>query len=439
MATRRSKIVRSAVRRVKRSESKNTKNTKLKSLRSRKHSSRKLNMRGMRWGGAPKPEPDTIYDVYVLKTQMEICCILLIEQRATPNVYIFYDNIMAQRQSDAFHSGNYRLPPIELSKIMSGILGDEFRFGDIENKKENIASKLHKFSYCVMITQPVKSAFSFTSPAIYGYSILDEANLSDTSNLKKLTSFVFDATTSKKIDNNSQLKKVLQTLNKDIIVAKLKEFVQKSIFSEVTSRHNQDKTDETYNKLTLSLSFTDNGTLTFTEGKLKAEQIDELFDAENKKLKSSISQLCSESEGIKLMIKLSLYIKFKKEADKIILQKAGLESEIYDDETKMEAVKAELIAEIEELRKKHDNVTFTNDDRTTLVKWVENSKIACSDTVEDVKKQFSIDMESDYMNYNYEYVNTPEEIVNKHIKVYRSIIQGNKKHAIWKEMGERPD
>ena len=374
---------------------------------------------------------------------MEICCILLIEQRATPNVYIFYDNIMAQRQS-AYYSGNHRLLPIKLFKIMSGILGDEIGNYIFEDKK-NIASELHKFSYCVLITQPVKSAFSIIpSPAIYGYSageIRDKANLSNTSKLEKLTSFVFDATTHKKIDNNSQLKKVLQTLNKDIIVAKLKEFVQKSNFSEVTPLHNQDKTDETYNKLTLSLSFTDNGTLTFTEGKLKAEQIDELFDAENKKLKSSISQLCSESEGKKLMIKLSLYIKFKKEADKIILQKAGLESEIYDDETKMEAVKAELIAEIEELRKKHDNVTFTKDDRTTLVRWVENSKIACSDTVEDVKKQFSIDMESDYMNYNYEYVNTPEEIVNKHIKVYRSIIQGNKDLAIWKAMGKptRPD
>ena len=436
MATRRRKIARSAVRRVKRSESKNTKNTKLKSLRSRKHSSRKLNMRGMRWGGAPKPEPDTIYDVYVLKTQMEICCILLIEQRATPNVYIFYDNIMAQRQSDAFYSGNRRLPPIKLSKIMSGILGNEFRFsGDIEDKKENIASKLHKFSYCVLITQPVKSAFSFiSSPAIYGYSageILDEANLSDTSNLKKLTSFVFDATTRKKIDNNSQLKKVLQTLNKDRIVANLEKFVKTNSFSRVTPRHSQDNSNDTFNKNNSTLSFTYNGTLTFTEGKLKEKQVDGLFDTENEKIKSSISQLCSDSEGMKLLIKVGLFLKFKEEANKILSQKAGFKSEIYDDVTKIEAIKPELMTEIEELHKKHDNITFTDAEMAELWNWKVGSEKTCAHNIKDVESQYNKTRIGSYWT-ELQNDKTPERIVSDHLADSARRHKDDKAYATWK-------
>ena len=57
MATRRRKITRSAVRRVKRRESKNA---KLRSLRVRKHSSKRMNMREMK-GGA---DPDDFFRVY---------------------------------------------------------------------------------------------------------------------------------------------------------------------------------------------------------------------------------------------------------------------------------------------------------------------------------------------------------------------------------------
>ena len=65
MATRRRKIARSAVRRVKRRESKNA---KLRSLRSRKHSSKRMNMRKMN-GGA---DPDDFFSVYSVELYREV-------------------------------------------------------------------------------------------------------------------------------------------------------------------------------------------------------------------------------------------------------------------------------------------------------------------------------------------------------------------------------
>ena len=67
MATRRRKIARSAVRRVKRRESKNA---KLRSLRSRKHSSKRINLREMKGGGVfgKDKDPNDFFSIYTVTT-----------------------------------------------------------------------------------------------------------------------------------------------------------------------------------------------------------------------------------------------------------------------------------------------------------------------------------------------------------------------------------
>ena len=135
MATRRRKITRSAVRRVKRRESKNA---KLRSLRVRKHSSKRMNMRKMN-GGA---DPDDFFRIYSVE------CIVGDPVMDKYSGILFYNH-----KTRYFHLFTYYLYGTDLVfELVKGLCGLNIKEGFKHNlglgNSNNIGKRIqyyHKF------------------------------------------------------------------------------------------------------------------------------------------------------------------------------------------------------------------------------------------------------------------------------------------------------
>jgi len=402
MARTRRKIARLAIRRVKKQNSQNTKR-KLKTLRSRKHaaarkystSKSRMNYHEMSGGGA-----NTEYAIYVLKTQREVCCILLIEQGLTvgklPNVCIFYDSNALTTRNQVHDSNAWRLLGLWLNDIIVEILGGQSVVGaDGAGQTKQIDDN---FSYCVMITRTSTFLGGFKEE-IYGFDRTVIAPGTDLLKIDKDKRIPVGLPDSAPKELKTQFPETLKTLDESKIVKILTDFATRE--TTVNSGPSVDYVDYKDPKIRL-VSFERTGVLNLNpKGELKLEDVEGLFKTENEKIRASISQKCKATEGIKLLAKFVKVVEFNKAAESILFNKADVSSPIYEKpEPEFETAKAELIAEITSLHEsKYEGITFSENDKTQLVEWLDRREI-CRDEIEELDKQHWAATNFAYIGYS---------------------------------------
>ena len=363
-------------------------------MRSRKHaaarkystSKSRMNYHEMSGGGA-----NTEYAIYVLKTQREVCCILLIEQGLAagklPNVCIFYDSNALTTRNQSHDSNVWRLLGLWLNDIIVAILGGQRVFG-ADGAGQTLQIK-DNFSYCVMITRTSTRTFGGfkegdQATEIYGFDrngIAANTDLFKIDKAKRIPVGPFGETKELK----TKLAETLKTLDEPTIVSILTEIARTN--TTVTTGPSVDYVDYKEPKIRL-VSFERTGTLNLSSlGELKLEEVEGLFKTENEKIRASISQKCKATEGIKLLAKFVQVVEFNKAADSILIDKAAASSPIYNDPEQLNTAKAELIAEITNLHdSKYEGITFSDDDKIQLLKWLDRREI-CRDEIEELDKR----------------------------------------------------
>jgi hypothetical protein len=282
-----------------------------------------------------------------------------------------------------------RLLGLWLNDIIVAILGGQQVFGaDGAGQTQQIKDN---FSYCVMITRTSTRTLTFggfkegdQATEIYGFDrngIAASTDLLKIDKAKRIPVGPFGETKELK----TKLAETLKTLDETTIVRILTEIARTN--TTVTTEPSVDYVDYKDPKIRL-VSFERTGTLKLSSlGELKLEEVEGLFKTENEKIRASISQKCKATEGIKLLAKFVQVVEFNKATDSILFDKASASSPIYNDPEQLNTAKAELIVEITNLHvSKYEGITFSNDDKTQLLKWLDRREI-CRDEIEELDKR----------------------------------------------------